>query len=216
MAGSADPLDAGFAVQADDIAWLRRGVPAFAGTATGAVTLHRRPPGFTGLIRIITAQRVSTQAAQAAWRRLTERCGPEPDPGAVLDLPEDDLAGLGLGRQRAGYLRAVAEAVRSGALDLDALARQDDATVRRALTGIRGIGPWTADVYLLMALGRRDIFPLGDLALVIAIADLLGLEQRPTGPELRDLVATWAPRRSAAAQLLWFGYLQRRGLPVPA
>lgn len=182
----------------------------------GPPPLWDRPPGFPTLARIILEQQVSLASAASLARRLEGELGGLLSPEAVLRRGEEGLRGLGLTRQKARYVHALAEAVASGALDLDGLVALPDAEVRRVLTALPGIGRWTADVYLLMVLLRPDVWPLGDLALARAAADVLGGETPPSQAELGEIAERWRPWRSVAARLLWSRYLVDRGQPLTA
>ncbi|AFZ66868.1 DNA-3-methyladenine glycosylase family protein [Deinococcus peraridilitoris] len=175
----------------------------------GAPPLWSRPPGFAALVLIILEQQVSLASARAAFTRLQARVG-EVTPEVIL-ASADNLRGAGLTRQKSAYLLALAEAVVNGRVDLDGLERQDDAGVREALSGIKGVGPWTVDVYLLLALLRPDILPVGDLALVSSVRRVYGLAERPTRAQLLVMGQSWRPWRSVATRLLWHAYLQERG-----
>ncbi|MEZ5878941.1 MAG: DNA-3-methyladenine glycosylase 2 family protein [Tepidamorphaceae bacterium] len=147
-------------------------------TQCGVPALRRRAPGFEGLAAIITGQQVSTHAARAIWNRLETGLG-EVSYGAVSRAADEDLAACGLSRPKIRTLRALVEAVESGALDFVQLDGADDETVHTTLTSIKGIGPWTADIFLLFCLGRADAWPAGDLALMEAIRIMRGLPDRP-------------------------------------
>lgn len=177
----------------------------------GLPALWERDPGFATLIRIVLEQQVATAAAEALQRRLQAAIGPI-SPEAILAVGEAALRTLGVTRQKAGYCIGIAEQVIDGRLDLEALHRADDDTARGMLIALRGIGPWTADVYLLMALGRPDVFPAGDLAVQIALGKLRGLSYRPDAGESRALTLGWAPYRAVGARLLWQAYVHRKEL----
>lgn len=176
----------------------------------GVPALWLRPAGFPSLVLFILEQQVSLASAAATFRRVLDRTGTMA-PAAVLATTPDELRLDGVSRQKDRYLRALAEAVESGALDLDTLAERDDDTVRSALTALPGIGRWTADVYLLACLGRPDLWPVGDRALQVAAAEALALDAVPDQNQLELLGERWRPHRSTAARLLWHGYLVRRG-----
>ena len=176
----------------------------------GVPPFWSRPAGFRALVLLILEQQVSLASAEAAYRRLRERIR-SVTPEAVLACSPDELRADGVSRQKDRYLRALAEAVASGALDLDALATQDDATARAELMALPGIGRWTADVYLLACLGRPDLWPVGDRALQVAVAEALGRVEVPDPVALEGLGERWRPHRSSAARVLWHGYLGRRG-----
>lgn len=166
--------------------------------------------GFVGLLRIILGQQLSVASARAIWERLEAEIG-EPDPRAVLRLADRDLAAIGFSRQKMRFARALAEAVESRRLDLDALSEREDKDAMAALTAIEGIGPWTAEIYLLFALGRPDVMPAGDLALLVAVQRLKRLPARPKPRELIEMAEPWRPWRSVAARFLWHYY---RNAPV--
>lgn len=171
-----------------------------------------RPPGFATLCLHVLEQQVSLTAAAAHHDRLRALAGvDELAPRDVLRLDDDDLRGAGVSRQKARYLRELASRVDDGRLDLDAVAAADDEQAVALLTQVPGVGPWTADVYLLFALGRPDRFPAGDRALQVGTAEVLGLPGVPGATALTALAERWSPRRSAAAVLVWHAYLARRG-----
>lgn len=177
---------------------------------TGPPPFWQRPAGFPSLVLLILEQQVSLASAAAAYSRVRDRIG-SMDPDALLATTPADLRTDGVSRQKDRYLRALAEAVDTGDLDLDGLAGLDDDTARSALMALPGIGRWTADVYLLACLGRPDLWPIGDRALQVAVAEALGLDEVPTGDDLVAIGERWRPHRSTAARLLWHGYLIRRG-----
>ena len=173
--------------------------------AAGAPASRQRPPGFASLLRIIINQQVSVAAGRAIWRSLEGRLTAL-TPEAVLAVPEGGLRGVGLSRAKAVYARELAAAVADGRLDLDGLEKQDDAEVLAQLTRIKGIGRWTAEIYLMFALDRPDIWPAGDLALAVAVERLLDLTERPGPKKLDSIAQGWRPWRSSAAVLLWHYY----------
>ena len=132
-------------------------------------------------------------------------------PEGFLALTDEDLLRIGFSRQKARYGRALAAAVRDGTLDLDGLETEDDAAVHDALQALPGIGPWTSTIYLLMVLGRPDVWPVGDIALATSVAEVKGLGRRPDAVEMEVLGEAWRPFRSVAARLFWLDYLGRRG-----
>ncbi|WP_420113688.1 DNA-3-methyladenine glycosylase family protein [Pseudactinotalea sp.] len=174
----------------------------------GAPAFWSRSPGFASLVLLVLEQQVSLASAAATYRALLARIG-EMSPTAVLAHP--DMRADGVSRQKERYLRALAAAVAEGHLDLEALSSVPDDDVRAALMALPGIGRWTADVYLLVCLGRPDLWPVGDRALQVAAAEALGLASVPTATELETLGERWRPHRSTAARVLWHGYLRRRG-----
>jgi DNA-3-methyladenine glycosylase II len=175
-------------------------------TAYGPPPLWARKPGFVTLIRIILEQQVSLASADAMYRRLVENIKPLA-PGVVIAAGAPFLRSLGVTRQKAGYFINVAEAIQDGELDLVNTGRKSDQAVIEALTSVKGIGPWTARIYLLMALRRPDIWPVGDIALATAVKNLKGWQERPSQAELTDIAKTWKPHRATAARMLWHYYL---------
>ena len=178
--------------------------------AHGTPALWLRPAGFASLVLFILEQQVSLASAAAANRKVLDRLGTMTPTQLLASTPEQ-LRQDGVSRQKDRYLRALAAAVESGALELDHLAALPDEDVRAALTAVPGIGRWTADVYLLACLGRPDLWPVGDRALQVAAAEALGLDTVPDQATLEQLGERWRPHRSTAARLLWHGYLARRG-----
>jgi DNA-3-methyladenine glycosylase II len=176
----------------------------------GRPALWSRPAGFASLVLLILEQQVSLASAAAAYTRVLARIGAM-DPARLLTTTPEQLRTDGVSRQKDRYLRALATALVSGELDLQALERVPDEEARRALLAQPGIGPWTADVYLLACLGRPDLWPVGDRALQVATAEALGLDAVPDREHLEVVGERWRPLRSTAARLLWHGYLARRG-----
>jgi DNA-3-methyladenine glycosylase II len=160
--------------------------------------------GFEGLARIVVGQQLSLASAQAIWGRMRLAVQPM-TPEAFLAVSDDTLRAAGLSKGKVKTLRAVSEAVAAG-LDLDRLALAPETEVHEELTALPGIGPWTADIYLLFCLGRADAFAAGDLALQIAARAAMGLEQRPSRDELFAIAERWRPWRGVAAHLLWAYY----------
>lgn len=160
-----------------------------------------RPPGFPTLLRIILEQQVSTQAAATLWQRLNAHLA-EVTPAAFLSLDDDTLRACGFSRQKARYGRGLAQDILAGRLDLDAVHRMPDADAVAALTRVTGIGRWSAEIYLLAALDRPDIWPADDLALALGVQWLKGLPARPRRSELDRLAEPWRPHRSTAARLI--------------
>ena len=165
-----------------------------------------REPGFASLIYIILEQQVSLASARAAYERLQKVVLPF-TPKRFLELDDAVLKTIGFSRQKTAYGRHLAGAVVGRHLDLDVLDMLDDMRARSELTRVKGIGPWTADIYLLTALRRPDIWPKEDLALAVATQEVKRLPARPTPHELDALGAVWKPWRSVAARLLWHYYL---------
>ncbi len=164
-----------------------------------------RPPGYTTLLRTIVGQQVSVKAADAVWRRLEAELGEGCPPDALIARDFDVLRGCGLSRQKQGYARSLAELILSGGLTLDALP-EDDETAIAQLTQVKGIGRWSAEIYLLFALGRPDIWPAGDLAVQAGLGGILGLPERPSEKETRALAVDWSPHRGAVAIFTWHHY----------
>jgi DNA-3-methyladenine glycosylase II len=177
--------------------------------AYGPPPLWARPATFATLLRIVLEQQVSLASARATFERL-RAAAPAVTPGAVHALGPQGLRGLGFTRQKAGYACAMAERILSGELRLAALHRQSDDAVREALMRLPGIGPWSADIYLLMALGRPDVWPVGDLALHRALQRARRLPHLPSTEEAAAHARRWKPWRAVAARLLWHAYLSER------
>ncbi len=176
----------------------------------GAPPLWEREPGFPTLLHIILEQQVSLSSAQAAFDRLRRAADPL-TATRFLALSDQELLAIGFSRQKARYGRALATAVNVGTLDLDGLAGLDDDAVHAALQALPGIGPWTSTIYLLMVLGRPDVWPVGDIALAASVAEVKGLGHRPDAAEMDTIGEAWRPFRSVAARLFWLDYLRRRG-----
>jgi DNA-3-methyladenine glycosylase II len=174
----------------------------------GTPPLWDRPPGFGTLVWIILEQQVSLASARAAYTRLQAAADPL-TPAAFLSLDDVTLAAIGFSRQKRAYARHLAESLVAGTLDLAALDEMGDEAVRARLQALPGIGPWTAEIYLLMALRRADAWPAGDLGLVVAAQELFGLESRPGAAQLTELAERWRPWRAVAARLLWHHYLSK-------
>ncbi len=172
----------------------------------GPPPLWGREPGFPTLVWMILEQQVSLASARAAYDRLAAAVG-EITPLTVLQLDDSTLRTIGFSRQKMGYTRHLAAAIVEGRFDPQALATLDDDGVRDALVKLKGIGPWTAEVYLLMALRRPDAWPIHDLGLLVAAREVKGLPQRPSPQELAALAEPWRPYRAAAARILWHHYL---------
>jgi DNA-3-methyladenine glycosylase II len=176
----------------------------------GRPPLWDREPGFATLLHLILEQQVSLASAAAAFGRLRAAADPL-TPARFLELTDAELLAIGFSRQKARYGRALASAIEAGALDLDALVATDDEAVHEALQVVPGIGPWTSTIYLLMVLGRPDVWPVGDIALAAAVGEVKGLARRPGPGEMAELGEAWRPWRSVAARLFWHDYLRRRG-----
>jgi DNA-3-methyladenine glycosylase II len=174
----------------------------------GPPPLWARPPGFATLVWIILEQQVSLASARAAYERLGALC-PQLTPQAFLEIDDTALRQAGFSRQKTTYCRNLAQAVQSQKLDLESLSTQEDSQVRQALLQLKGIGPWTADIYLLLALRRADIWPLQDRALAVAVQRAWQLSRLPGPDELEGIGEPWRPYRSTAARLLWHFYLSK-------
>jgi len=176
----------------------------------GPPPLWDRRPGFPTLLHIVLEQQVSLASARAAFDRLLAATDPL-TPAAFLALSDDELLRIGFSRQKARYGRAIAVALEDGSLDLDGLGDRPDADVVAVLESMPGIGPWTSSIYLLMVLGRPDVWPVADIALAESVRVVKRLELRPGPDEMTGIGDSWRPLRSVAARLLWHDYLARRG-----
>jgi DNA-3-methyladenine glycosylase II len=174
--------------------------------AHGPPPLWQRRAGFATLVHIILEQQVSLASARAAFERARALARPF-TPANFLLLDDRELRVAGFSRQKTGYCRNLARAILDGNLELRTLAGLEDDEVRRQLTAVTGIGAWTADIYLIMALGRPDVWPLGDIALAQAARELKRLSTRPSGLEMAALGESWRPWRAVAARVLWHHYL---------
>ncbi|WP_395622636.1 DNA-3-methyladenine glycosylase family protein [Sphingomonas daechungensis] len=186
---------------------LSRREPAFATVIDrhGHPEPRSSPPGAVTLLRTIVGQQVSVAAARSMWNKLEAAFGSPPDLKKLLAASDEEMRAAGMSRQKAGYIRSLAELVLSGDLDLDNLPADDEEAIA-LLTRIKGIGRWSAEIYLLFAEGRRDVFPAGDLAVVVELGRLLGLPEKPSEKQLRELAEGWRPHRGAAAVLAWHSY----------
>jgi DNA-3-methyladenine glycosylase II len=186
----------------------------------GPPPIWKREPGFATLLCIILEQQVSLAAAKAVFTRLCEVVVTL-TPENFLALDDAQLRGIGFSRQKILYCRGLADAMptagkayATGQLDLTKLERMDETTIRTELKRLKGIGDWTVDIYLLMALQRPDVFPKGDLAIAIALQKLKNLATRPTPAQLEAMTQHWQPWRAVAARLLWHYYLNNAKLVV--
>jgi DNA-3-methyladenine glycosylase II len=173
--------------------------------ATGMPALRRREPGFAGLAQIIVGQQLSTASANAIWSRMSGAFDPFHH-DSIRRATAARLGKLGLSAAKIKTLKLLATEIRSARLDLEALGEQDADEAHRVLTALHGVGPWTADVYLLFCLGHSDAWPAGDLALQDGVRLGLGLKSRPTTKEMNALAEVWRPLRGAAAHLWWAYY----------
>lgn len=175
----------------------------------GPPPLWGREPGFPTLILMILEQQVSLASARAAFQRLQTASG-EITPEAFLQLDDATLRTIGFSRQKSGYARGLAAAITRGQFNPEALADLDDDAVRSEMVKLKGIGPWTAEVYLLMALRRPDAWPVHDLGLAVAVHEVKRLDRRPGPAELASVAEAWRPWRAVAARILWHHYLSTR------
>ena len=175
----------------------------------GTPPLWDREPGFPTLVKIILEQQVSLASAQACYDKLLETINPL-TPKKFLTLSDTELKQIGYSRQKTRYTRILAEIIETGELDLDKLQEQDDQEVFETLTSLKGIGPWTASIYLLMALLRPDVWPEGDLALLVSMREVYGLDETPDKVTAARIAEGWKPWRSVGARILWHGYLSEK------
>ena len=189
--------------------------PCFAGILqrAGPLPWRRRSPGFPGLLQAIVAQMISNQAAAAIWGRLRVIPGTL-EPAGFVTVSDEVLRAAGLSRPKVAHARALAAAFRDGVLSADRIAALDDEAAIAAIASVKGMGRWSAEIYLLFALDRGDVFPSGDVALAAALADLKGLAARPDPKTLRSLATAWQPVRSVAARLLWHHWRHVTGRPA--
>lgn len=164
-----------------------------------------REPGYETLLRTIVGQQVSVAAAASIWTKLAAGVGDLTQPAIVAAASDDVLRAAGLSRQKASYARSLAEEVASGRLDLAALPADDEEAIAQ-LVRVKGIGRWSAEIYLLFAEGRRDIWPAGDLAVQIEVGRIMGHAERPSEKQTREIAEAWRPHRGAAAILAWHHY----------
>lgn len=181
--------------------------PGFASAlkVTGYPEPRIRERGYGTLMRTIVGQQVSVAAAASMWRKFEAHAGEDLDPQRVLEADFDTLRACGLSRQKQGYMRSLCELVVTGQLDFEALPADDEEAIAQ-LTQIKGIGRWSAEIYLLFAEGRQDIWPAGDLAVQAGLHKLLGLDARPSEKAARDLAEKWRPHRGATAIFTWHCY----------
>jgi DNA-3-methyladenine glycosylase II len=191
---------------------LASGDPQLAGIVAdhGPPPLWDRTPGFATLVRIILEQQVSLASAAALFTRFEKHCDGPVTPARVVAVGESGLLSLGFTRQKARYVVGLAGQLESGSIQLERIERLADDAARDALLHIPGVGPWTAGVYLLMALRRPDVWPPGDLGLHKSMAEVRGLKTVPTSEQAAAYARRWSPWRAVAARLLWHAYLARR------
>lgn len=179
--------------------WTQRGI------AAGDSGLQRRKPGFPSLLRIIMEQQVSVASANAIWSRLKAEIDPL-SPEELLRKDDETLRSVGLSRQKMRYGRELATEILENRLDLGKLPHLSEEDATAELVRVKGIGRWTAEIYLMFVLGRADVWPAGDIALQSAVRDLLELEERPNVKQMDELSEAWRPLRSVAARLFWHSY----------
>ena len=174
-------------------------------TKHGPPNLRSQPPGFPTLLKIILGQQVSRSSAASTYQRLCDAIGP-PKPASFQSLDDDALRAIGFSRQKSRYGRELASAILEGRLQLDLLGAREDDEVRAALTALPGIGPWSAEIYLLFALRRTDAWPASDLGIIVGAQKVKGLAERPSRNELDAMADNWRPWRGLATFVLWHGY----------
>lgn len=181
--------------------------PAFAAALerAGYPEPRIRAPGYETLLRTIVGQQVSVAAAQSIWNKLAAALGDLTDPATIANTPDEAFRAAGFSRQKTGYAKSLADEVTSGRLDLTSLPADDEEAIAQ-LVRVKGIGRWSAEIYLLFAEGRGDIWPAGDLAVQIEVGRILGHAERPSEKAIRELAEAWRPHRGAAAILAWHHY----------
>lgn len=185
-------------------------------SVTGDPPLRRRQGGFKGLARIVVGQQLSVASANAIWTRLESHVKPF-NPEQFLLISGEDFRSLGLSRPKVRTLQSVSRAVMDKQVNFNTLSRKSDEMVKQKLITLHGIGPWTADIYLMFCLGRADSWAPGDLALQYAAGDALGLDAKPDAIQLEEIAEIWRPWRSVAARLLWAYYreIKKKNLGTP-
>lgn len=164
------------------------------------------PQGFTVLLRVIVGQQLSVKAATTIWARVQELAGANATPEDYAYISDEALRGAGLSRQKIAYFRSLCEEVLSGTLDINALPSMADEEAIAAITAVKGLGVWSAHMYLMFSLGRPDIWPVGDLAVRIGAARIIGQSERPTEKQAQEIGNRWRPYRSSVALLAWHFY----------
>lgn len=189
------------------IDFVAAGEPAFARVLAlvGYPEPRIRETGYATLLRTIVGQQVSVAAAASMWRKLEALVGEDVPVAKILAADFDELRACGLSRQKQGYIRSLCELVASGELDFDKLPKDDEEAIAE-LTKIKGIGRWSAEIYLLFAEGRPDIWPAGDLAVQVGLGKILGMEERPSEKDIRIIAEKWRPHRGAVAIFTWHCY----------
>jgi DNA-3-methyladenine glycosylase II len=201
----------------EGVSLLAEEEPAFAQVVAefGLPPFWSRPAGFATLVWLVMEQQVSLESGAAMVRRLVDRVG-EITPDAVASLGEPGLRGIGTTRQKAGYLTELATSIVEDRFDLDAISAVPGDEARRRLLEVKGIGPWTADAYLLSAARLPDVFPVGDRALQVGVSEVLGIADPLPEPDLEFISQPWRPIRAVAARVIWHSYLSLRGRSEPA
>jgi len=164
-----------------------------------------RPAGFETLFSIVVSQQLSTHAAAAIMGRAKELL-PKLEPQAVLNLPEGALREIGLSHRKVEYTQGLSQAILSKSFDPNALELLDDEAVKKEIISLKGFGPWSAEIYLMFSLQRQDVFPSGDLALLVALQKLKGLDEKPSPEYAQEIIAHWSPWRTAGSLFLWHYY----------
>ncbi|PCI63402.1 MAG: hypothetical protein COB37_04695 [Kordiimonadales bacterium] len=164
------------------------------------------PQGFLTLMRVMVGQQVSVKAAAAIWGRVLALSGDTPMPEFYTTLSDEELRGAGLSRQKVSYVRSLCTTILDGTLDFDALQNMTDEDAVISITKVKGLGVWSAHMYLMFSLGRADIMPVGDLAVRVGIGRIIGKEERPTEKECAAIAERWAPYRSSVALMAWHFY----------
>jgi len=164
------------------------------------------PQGFNTVLRVIVGQQLSVKAAATIWGRVQALAGEAATPDEYAEISDEALRGAGLSRQKINYVRSLCQTVEDGTLDFEALTKLSDEEAVNAITAVKGLGVWSAHIYLMFSLGRADIMPVGDLAVRVGIGRIVGLEDRPTEKECNAIGERWSPHRSAMALLAWHYY----------
>jgi DNA-3-methyladenine glycosylase II len=167
---------------------------------------RRRGHGFDVILRIIVGQQLSVKAAASISERVNALMDNAPTPEKLMSFDDETLRGAGLSKQKVGYVRSLGDAITSGSLDCDQLPYMADEDALKAITSIKGLGRWSAEMYLMFSLGRLDVWPVGDIAVRAGIGRIIGLAERPTEKELDEIGERWRPHRSSMALLAWHYY----------
>ncbi len=170
-----------------------------------------RPKGFSALFSIVVSQQLSTHAAKAIMGRATALFAENINPQVVNDIDEDELRHIGLSRQKVNYVKGLSDAIINKRINLELLETLSDEQVAKEITDLKGFGPWSAEIYLMFSLQREDIFPAGDLALLLALQRLKGLDEKPSSKEAREILEHWSPYRTIGSLFLWHYY---KGAPT--